>query len=130
MLQGASEAALRSYAAAVVAGGDWPQHLAAWTPAAATPLADLQAALSSYFSWAKGGGDAGDLLASCQTADDMPEYVRTTLAAIKNVIEPPRLPPLPPQAAGMPLLPETAAKPAPLAAAYGRFQPSPPQPST
>lgn len=130
VLQGASEAALRSYAAAVVAGGDWPQHLAAWTPAAATPLADLQAALSSYFSWAKGGGDAGDLLASCQTADDMPEYVRTTLAAIKNVIEPPRLPPLPPQAAGMPLLPETAAKPAPLAAAYGRFQPSPPQPST
>ncbi|WP_311061413.1 hypothetical protein [Pseudomonas aeruginosa] len=78
------KAALRSYAAAVVAGGDWPQHLAAWTPAAATPLADLQAALSSYFSWAKGGGDAGDLLASCQTADDMPEYVRTTLAAIKK----------------------------------------------
>jgi putative ATP-dependent endonuclease of OLD family len=49
----------------------------------------MQAMLSQYFGWAKGGGDAGDLLASCPTVNDMPEYVRTTLEAIKNVIEPP-----------------------------------------
>lgn len=128
VLYGASEMALRSYAAVVVVGGDWPQHLAAYTPTPATPLANLQVALSHYFGWAKGGGDAGDLLASCPTANDMPEYVRTTLAAIKNVIEPPQLPPLPPQLAGVPPLPEAATKPPPLAAAYGKFQPSPPQP--
>lgn len=138
VLQGASEAALRSYAAVVVAAGDWPQHLAAWTPTAAMPLANLQAALSSYFSWAKGGGDAGDLLTSCPTANDMPEYVRTTLAAIKNIIEPPPplpppLPAVPPQAIGAFLLPEVpiaAANPAPLVAAYRKFQPHPPQPLT
>ncbi len=128
VLYGASEVALRSYAAVVVVGGDWPQHLAAYTPTPATPLANLQVALSHYFGWAKGGGDAGDLLASCPTANDMPEYVRTTLAAIKNVIEPPQPPPLPNQLAGVPPLPEAAAKPPPLAAAYGKFQPSPPQP--
>ncbi|WP_407792338.1 ATP-dependent nuclease [Pigmentiphaga litoralis] len=131
VLQGASETALRSYAAVVVAGGDWPQHLAAWAPTPAMPLANLQLALSHYFGWAKGGGDAGDLLASCPTANDMPEYVRTTLATIKSVIEPPPPPLLPqllPQVAGVPLLPKVAAKPAPLAAAYGRFQPFPPQP--
>lgn len=130
VLYGASEAALRSYAAAVVAAGDWPQHLAAKTSTADTPLADLQTTLSQYFGWAKGGGDAGDLLASCPTVNDMPEYVRTTLAAIKNVIEPPP-PPLPPQAEGVALLPEAAeaaADPVPLAAAYGKFQPYPPKP--
>lgn len=130
VLYGASEVALRSYAAVVVVSGDWPQHLAAYTPTPATPLANLQVALSHYFGWAKGGGDAGDLLASCPTANDMPEYVRTTLAAIKNVIEPPQQPLLPPQLAGVPPLPEAATKPPPLAAAYGKFQPSPPQPLT
>jgi putative ATP-dependent endonuclease of OLD family len=131
VLQGTSEPALRSYAAVVVAGGDWPQHLVAWTPTPAMPLANLQVALSHYFSWAKGGGDAGDLLASCPTANDVPEYVRTTLAAIKNVIEPPPPPPLPqlpPKVAGVPLIPRVAAKPAPLAAGYGKFQPFPPKP--
>lgn len=131
VLQGVSEAALRNYAAALVGGGEWPQHLAAWTPVAATPLANLRAALLSYFSWAKGGGDAGDLLTFCPTANDMPDYVRTTLATIKHIIEPPAPPPLPklpPQVADAPLFPEAAGKQAPLAADYGTFQPCPPQP--
>jgi putative ATP-dependent endonuclease of OLD family len=131
VLRGVSEAALRNYVAVLVGGGDWPQHLAAWTPTAATPLADLRAALLSYFSWTKGGGDAGDLLTSCPTANDMPEYVRSTLAAIKHIIEPPLPPPvpkLPPQVAGVPMLPEAAGKQAPLAADYGTFQPFPPLP--
>ncbi len=89
VLLGTSEAALRGYAAAIVAAGDWPPHLAAKTPTAATPLAELQAILSQYFGWAKGGGDAGDLLASCPNVDDMPEYVRATIQAIKDAVEPP-----------------------------------------
>jgi len=41
-----------------------------------------------FFGAKKGSGDAGDLLASCAFAADMPEYVRTTLAAIALVVEP------------------------------------------
>jgi len=86
VLHGTSEAALRGYAAAVVAGGDWPPHLTATAPTATTPLSDLQSILSQYFGWAKGDGDAGDLLTSCPTVDDMPEYVRVTLKAIKDIV--------------------------------------------
>ena len=131
VLHGTSEASLRGYATTVVASGDWPPHLAAKTPTAATPLADLQEGLSQYFGWAKGGGDAGDLLTSCPSVNDMPEYVRVTLEAIKNVIEPP------PQAEDA--TPEVAkaeaiagdavvpADPLPLPA-YAKFQPHPPKP--
>ncbi len=135
VLNGTSEAALRGYAAAVVAAGDWPPHLATKTPTAATPLADLQATLSQYFGWAKGGGDAGDLLASCPIANDMPEYVRATLEAIKNVIEPPL-----PQAGDAGTAPEVGkaaaeagdagvpADPMPPVPAYAKFLPYPPKP--
>ena len=133
VLHETSEASLRGYAAAVVAAGDWPPHLAAKTPTAATPLADLQESLSQYFGWAKGSGDAGDLLASCPSVNDMPEYVRATLEAIKNVIEPP----LQAEEAGVaPEVAEAAANagdaavpadPLPLAPAYAKFQPHPPK---
>jgi putative ATP-dependent endonuclease of OLD family len=89
VLRGTSETALRGYAAAVVAKGDWPPHLIAKAPTATTPLADLRSILSQYFEWAKGDGDAGDLLTSCPAVDDMPKYVRVTLKAIKDIVEPP-----------------------------------------
>lgn len=130
VLHGVSEAALRAYSAAVVAAGDWPPHLAAKTPTAATPLAELQGILSQYFGWAKGGGDAGDLLASCPTVNDMPEYVRVSLEAIRNVIEPPSVgvaaeaaelaAPVVGEAALEASLPETPT--------YAKFQPHPPKP--
>jgi len=138
VLHGASEAALRGYAAAVVAAGDWPPHLAAKTPSAATPLAELQAMLSNFFAWAKGGGDAGDLLASCPAINDVPEYVRVTLEAIKNVIEPP--PPPAEEAGELAEVAEVAPAPAEAgdaavlaepvlpAPAYEKFQPHPPKP--
>jgi putative ATP-dependent endonuclease of the OLD family len=85
-----SELALRAFAAAVVASGDWPPHLAAKAPTAATLLNELQDALKAYFAWTKGSGDAGDLLASCGKAEDMPAYVRDTLEAIAKVVEPPQ----------------------------------------
>lgn len=129
VLHGTSEAALRGYAAAVVASGDWPPHLAANTPTTATPLADLQAMLLQYFGWAKGSGDVGDLLASCPTVNDMPEYVRATLEAIKNVVEPT----MQVEGAGAPEVAEAGdeavlADPVPAAPAYAKFQPHPPEP--
>lgn len=133
VLHGTSEAALRAYAKAVVAAGDWPPHLAAKTPTVATPLAELQGMLSQYFGWAKGGGDAGDLLASCPNVNDMPEYVRVTLEAIKKVIEPAQIEEMvvvAEGAAATSVVGEAAALAAPIPAAptYAKFQPHPPQP--
>lgn len=134
VVQETSEAALRGYAETVVASGGWPPHLAANTPTSITPLADLQRMLSQYFAWGKGGGDAGDLLASCLSVDDMPVYVRATLAAIKNVIEPPLSRPEgtnavleAPQGAvevgdEAVVTDQTSAAPS-----YGKFQPHPPR---
>lgn len=129
VLHGTSEAALRGYAAAVVAAGDWPPHLLAKTPTAVTPLVELQAILSQYFGWAKGDGDAGDLLASCPTVNDMPEYVRVTLQAIKDIVEPPPAEIVVAKA----LVAEAAGEanpiaPDPAALSYAEFQPHPPKP--
>lgn len=87
VLNQTAESALRAYAQGVVADGDWPPHLAAKTPTATTPLNDLRDALGDYFKWAKGAGDAGDLLASCTTGE-MPTYVRDTVLAITQAVEP------------------------------------------
>lgn len=130
ILRGTSETALRNYAAAVVAAGDWPPHLAATTPSASTTLSDLHGMLSQYFAWAKGDGDAGDLLASCATVQDMPTYVRDTLESIRNVIEPPQKVKTAEGAAAHPS-PEAAVpeKSIPPALTYKKFQPHPPKPS-
>ncbi|WP_369941078.1 ATP-dependent nuclease [Xanthomonas medicagonis] len=98
VLQGSNENAIRRYALSVVADGDWPQHLMAVTPNANADLATLRHALSQYFSWGKGSGQAADLLASCTSWQEMPEYIARCLYAIFRVIEPlpPPLPPTPP----------------------------------
>jgi len=117
-----SEAALRAYALGVVAAGDWPPHLAAKTPTVMTALKDLQEALGEYFKWSKGTGDAGDLLTSCAAAD-MPAYVRDTVLAITQVVEPLPLAPAPASAsatlgdAAAPIAAASRASTAPIAAA-------------
>lgn len=88
VVQQTSETALRAYAGSVVDAGEWPTHLAAQMPTATMPLDDVRGAMWSYFAWSKGTGDAGDLLASCATAGDMPAYVRETLEAITKVVDP------------------------------------------
>lgn len=135
VLHEVSETALRAYVTAVVTAGEWPPHLATHTPTAATSLPDLRAVLSQYFGWAKGGGDAGDLLASCATVNDMPEYVRATLVAIKNVVEPPPPPTAAVAAAALEVDEGEAvagavadlAEPAAATPTYAKFQPSPPE---
>jgi putative ATP-dependent endonuclease of the OLD family len=121
-----TEAALRRYAASVVEAREWPQHLAARTPSPNTELPVVRAALRDYFGWAKGRGDAGDLLAVCQH-DEVPEYVRRVVLTMTLCIEPPRAP-----AAAQP---DVQAQGAPEAAAmrkpprvYAKFVPTPPIP--
>jgi putative ATP-dependent endonuclease of OLD family len=88
LLNETAEAALRRFAAQLVADGEWPQHLAAQTPQAATPLADLKDALRKYLEWSKGSAGAADLLGVC-TPLEMPATVKAVLSAIKNVAQPP-----------------------------------------
>ena len=111
-IKGAAEAALRRFGLRLVAEVEWPPHLAAETPTAVMNAADLQAAIRDYLSWAKGAQGGADLLAEC-TVDEMPAYIRDTLAAITAAFSPPPLPAAP--------APQPAAPPAAAAA-----QPSPP----
>lgn len=88
VLQGTNENAIRRYALSVVADGDWPQHLIPVAPRADSDLAALRNALTQYFAWGKGSGQAADLLASCTGWQEMPEYVAKALYGIFLVVEP------------------------------------------
>lgn len=96
VLQGTTENAIRRYALGVVADGDWPPHLISVTPMAESDLAALTSALSAYFAWGKGSGQAADLLASCKGWQEMPEYIARCLHGIFLAIEPPPPAPLEP----------------------------------
>ena len=98
VLQGTQENAIRRYALGVVADGDWPQHLMTVKPEAESDLTTVTAALTQYFAWGKGSGQAADLLASCTSWQEMPEYVTDCLRTIFQVIEPPHLVPSAPYA--------------------------------
>lgn len=87
VLRHTAEAALRRFALRLVADGAWPSHLATKTPTATTPIDQLRDTLSHFFSWAKGSGDAGDLLGEC-SVDEMPLYVREALGSILAAVEP------------------------------------------
>lgn len=110
LLNETAESALRRFAAQLVSEGDWPPHLASQTPQAATPLADLKSALLKYLTRSKGNGGAADLLGLC-TLGEMPATVKTVLAAIKAIVEPPALPP--PPLPSPPLQPPPPAPPPP-----------------
>jgi len=130
VLTQSSEVALRTYAALVVTAGDWPPHLAAKTPTALTPLSDLREVLGEYFKWSKGSGDAGDLLVTCTSTADMPEFIRDTLGAIANIVEPPVPAPPPPVPAPPPPVPAVAQAQIPGAAiaVNQKYLPHPPKP--
>lgn len=93
VLHQTAESALRRYALSLVSEGNWPKHLEGNTPSAASTLEQLRAGLWQFFSWAKGTGDAGDLLGTCSEAE-MPEYLKATLRSIFITVQP-----LPPAAA-------------------------------
>jgi putative ATP-dependent endonuclease of the OLD family len=87
LLNETAEAALRRFAAQLVADGEWPPHLAAETPQAATPLDDLKNALRKYLGWSKGSGGSADLL-GISTVAEMPTTLKAVLASIKGIAEP------------------------------------------
>lgn len=87
VLRHTAEDALRRFALRLTSDGGWPNHLKAKTPTAATRIDELRDIMSQFFGWAKGSGDAGDLLGECGV-DEMPAYVREVLGGILAVVEP------------------------------------------
>lgn len=88
ILKSTAEPALQRYAIAVVAAGDWPQHLAACAPTSTMPIVELRDALSQYFKWSKGSGSIADLLGQC-SKQEMPPFIVATLTSIQSISEPP-----------------------------------------
>jgi putative ATP-dependent endonuclease of OLD family len=82
------EAGLRRYSADLIASGLWPPHLTARQPKTATPVAELRAVIGEVLRWGKGAGTTGGLLAQCSLSE-MPTSIKTTLAQIKAIVEPP-----------------------------------------
>lgn len=87
-----AEAALRRFGLGLVARDEWPPHLASQTPTEAMSFADLKDALRSYLGWSKGAEGAADLLNACEIAE-MPEFIRTTILRIAEIVQPPPPPP-------------------------------------
>jgi len=88
ILKGIAEPALRRYALGLIEEDAWPQHLADKTPTEAMPIDVLREVLRDYLRYAKGEGDAADLLGVC-SLDEMPEFIVNTLAEIQTIVEPP-----------------------------------------
>ncbi len=83
--------ALKRFAVATVAAGDWPQHLAHKSVTEESTAEQVAAALADYFKWGKGSGVVADFFGSCSAAE-IPELVRETLKSIADVVEPPEPP--------------------------------------
>jgi len=87
VLSQTAESALRKYGLSLVQTGEWPPHLNEQSPTTEMPIDDLKKAFNSYFNWSKGSGTAADLFSIC-SVEEMPEYVKTTLGSIKNIVDP------------------------------------------
>lgn len=86
-----ADSALRRYGEALVADGEWPQHLAKCTPRPETGIGEVREALRAYLKWGKGCGSAADLVCQCGT-DEMPEYIITRVKEIQSLVMPPTPP--------------------------------------
>jgi putative ATP-dependent endonuclease of OLD family len=94
LLNQTAESALRRFAASAVHDDRWPQHMAANTPNATMPIEDLKGVLRDFLKHSKGEGEAAQLISICRLSE-MPDYLKTTILAIKLRVEPPQPPPPP-----------------------------------
>jgi putative ATP-dependent endonuclease of the OLD family len=87
LLNGATEVAIRRFAATLIADGEWPADLMANAPMPETPYPEVCAVMGTFFERGKGSGAAADFLQTC-SREEMPKFIVDTLAAIQLVIEP------------------------------------------
>ncbi len=79
VLKNTPTAALERFASLV----EWPQHILDKYP---DPTAQLQEAFRAYFGWSKGNWTIADFLTQC-AEDEIPEWIRSTCAFLKNVCD-------------------------------------------
>ncbi|KYG79378.1 ATP-dependent endonuclease [Roseivirga seohaensis] len=87
VLNQTAESGLRKFALSLVEIDEWPPHLTDRTPTEEMSFEDLKETLKRYFNWSKGSGTAADLFSIC-SIHEIPEYVKSTLEAIKNIVDP------------------------------------------
>ena len=80
-----------------VASLTWPPHLITKYP---DPASDPDNALMDYFSWSKGNWGISDFLFQCTEAE-IPQWIRDTLASLRELCDPPPQPPNPVPAEGV-----------------------------
>ena len=77
--------ALRRYALALEQASEWPGHLNNKAPSTLPDDEAIKDALFDYFRWQKATGSIALFLDGCVEAE-MPEYVRETLALIRETV--------------------------------------------
>lgn len=88
VLEGVPASRLKTFALALVADGDWPNHITP-TPNATSTDDEIKAGLEKYFGWSKGASGAANLLEGC-ALNEFPDFIKTTIEAIKTHTEPPQ----------------------------------------
>lgn len=88
VLDGVPATRLKAFAQSLVADGDWPNHITP-TPDATSSDADIKTVLEKYFGWSKGASGAANLLEGC-ALNEFPDFIKTTIEAIKTHAEPPQ----------------------------------------
>lgn len=88
VLDGVPASRLKIFALALVADGDWPNHITP-TPDATSTEDEIKAGLEKYFGWSKGASGAANLLEGC-ALNEFPDFIKTTIEAIKTHAEPPQ----------------------------------------
>jgi len=79
-----AESALRRFANSFNAAENWPTHLGS-APIPDMGIEDLRRMLGDYLAWSKGSSGAADLVSICDI-EEMPEYIVSTIAAIKELV--------------------------------------------
>lgn len=86
LLNGISIDILKNYVIALEDAGEWPIHIAP-KPKACSSDAEYKETTLKYLKYKKGAGSAADLLSTCSTKEEMPEYIVKTLRSITKLVE-------------------------------------------
>ena len=86
ILNGISIEILKKYANTLEDSGEWPTHITP-KPKACSSNEELIDVMFKYLKSSKGSGIAAELLSSCNTKEEMPEYIVNTIGSITGLIE-------------------------------------------
>ena len=86
-LKGIDHSVLLRYAVNIVDEGNWPTHLANYSPNGEMTSDELRKALLKFFAHNKGSGSLADLISFC-SEDEMPAFIKETIYNISETIYP------------------------------------------